>query len=499
MSLFRRFFEAEAHRVHPMKQGLKRTTEQASDKIMDFPQRPVMTRSQKFHPYGSVLAMSAAALLLIAFGLPGQNGSSFAPLLYLPLVVATMTWRFEAAVALGLVFSVALTALQARFLAPAYAAAAVPAAANILLRIGLINLTTILGAYWARKLQEREQEVAQRLAEADSLLQISLWLETSDGFEDAAEILLLGMEQIQPYCVAALFTREAAQEGLTAQATRGRVAQARLQTVLDSRFSALLDGGETARYIADIERDPEVLLSQMASGVRAALVVPMTLDDGPANGLLYLGFDRADPLTPEACQRVDEAARRFAFALQRARLQERLAAMAYMDANTQLPNARAFRRHLADEMRRAVRYQRPLALIMLDLDNFKSVNDRFGHPVGDRLLAHVGGILREKARATDTPARYGGEEFALLCPETDAEEAAIVAERIRTALEDRPLVLANGQALFVTISGGVAATPEDAAEEAELLDRADAALYAAKRGGKNRIACAVGSLMAAET
>jgi diguanylate cyclase (GGDEF)-like protein len=125
---------------------------------------------------------------------------------------------------------------------------------------------------------------------------------------------------------------------------------------------------------------------------------------------------------------------------------------------------------------------------MLDLDDFKHVNDSYGHQQGDEVLAQVAGVLRYVTRELDTPARYGGEELAIILPQTDAAGAELLAERMRVAVEALHVPRVGGRGtLSVTASFGVAAVPESAPDHAGLIAAADAALYAAKRAGKNRV------------
>ena len=145
---------------------------------------------------------------------------------------------------------------------------------------------------------------------------------------------------------------------------------------------------------------------------------------------------------------------------------------------------------LARETRRAARYNRPLALALADIDHFKRVNDTFGHPMGDLALQHVAGLLLGAVRSTDHVCRYGGEEFAILLPETDLSQALAMAERTRSSIEARPVNV--GTPVSLTISLGVAAYPAHATDGPALVAQADAALYAAKAAGRNRIAAAEG-------
>jgi diguanylate cyclase (GGDEF)-like protein len=174
--------------------------------------------------------------------------------------------------------------------------------------------------------------------------------------------------------------------------------------------------------------------------------------------------------------------------IENASLHETVERQAVTDELTGLANARAFRTILEREIERSRRFQSPLGLVMVDLDDFKQVNDRHGHQQGDEVLASVAAVLRDFSRDIDAPARYGGEELAVVLPQTDAEGAALLAERMREAVERLrvPRVVGRGS-LRVTASFGVAAMPDSAGDQEELIAAADAALYRAKRGGKNRV------------
>lgn len=162
---------------------------------------------------------------------------------------------------------------------------------------------------------------------------------------------------------------------------------------------------------------------------------------------------------------------------------------ARVDPMTRLPNRRAFDEHLVREIARSDRGAGSLCLLMLDVDHFKTVNDTHGHAVGDAVLKAVAEVTRRCVRASDIPGRLGGEEFGVLLPGTDTERGAIVAERIRRAVEAfRGRYGADGRPLPpVTVSMGMAGhRPGETAES--LSERADALLYEAKRGGRNRVA-----------
>jgi diguanylate cyclase (GGDEF)-like protein/PAS domain S-box-containing protein len=172
------------------------------------------------------------------------------------------------------------------------------------------------------------------------------------------------------------------------------------------------------------------------------------------------------------------------------RLLETIRQQSIEDQLTGVFNRRYFDRKLREEFRRAKRYDRDLALLMVDLDFFKSVNDNYGHPQGDRILADVADIFRSESREADVICRYGGDEFILLLPETDLPAARNKAERLRSIVETTPFENISGKGgepLRLTLSIGVSAVSGNVPDEAGFLKMTDDALYAAKRGGRNQI------------
>jgi diguanylate cyclase (GGDEF)-like protein len=165
----------------------------------------------------------------------------------------------------------------------------------------------------------------------------------------------------------------------------------------------------------------------------------------------------------------------------------RVASQANTDSLTGLANRWTFDEELALEWRRAERVGDPLALILLDIDDFKTINDTQGHQAGDEVLRKVGAVLTASVRQVDLAARYGGEEFAVIVPETDLDGAVDLAERLRKALESEEIELENGTRLSVTASFG-AAVKGDLPGGEKLVAAADKELYEAKRAGKNRVA-----------
>jgi diguanylate cyclase (GGDEF)-like protein len=177
-------------------------------------------------------------------------------------------------------------------------------------------------------------------------------------------------------------------------------------------------------------------------------------------------------------------------AMELKKINTQLRELSYRDGLTGLYNHRYFHEMMDREMSRAKRHCHVLSLVMLDIDNFKSINDTHGHPQGDEVLRSVSSILKKSIRACDTVFRYGGEEFSIMLPETDIQKARIVAERVRSEVEGTP-VSCNGSTIKVTVSiGATIFYPDQPVDKSAILNRADSALYNSKMNGKNQISIA---------
>jgi diguanylate cyclase (GGDEF)-like protein len=222
-------------------------------------------------------------------------------------------------------------------------------------------------------------------------------------------------------------------------------------------------------YVAAFEETQSEMCLPLVSG--GQILGVLALESGSAGA-----FEAAD------VQPLESVADICATAIQNVNYVERLRHLAYVDALTGIFNRRFFERRIQEEIDRARRGRRSLAVLMADIDQFKKLNDEFGHLVGDEVLRQVSAALSATLRKADVVCRYGGEEFAILLPETGGENALAVAEKVRRHLETQVF---TGVPRPVTISIGVADYPDHGTTRDALVQAADCGLYAAKEAGRN--------------
>ena len=246
------------------------------------------------------------------------------------------------------------------------------------------------------------------------------------------------------------------------------------------RYGAPLPGRDVGAMDRQIIFDDDTQIR----GLQSLKIFPLVAGDRIL-GTLVTGSRKKAAFDSDELRMLEVIAIQAAQAVLRAQLFEAMEKMATTDGLTGLVNHRTFQARFDEQLATARRYSRKLSFILTDIDHFKSVNDTYGHPMGDQVLKGVARILKEQARDTDIVARYGGEEFAIVMPETDAKGAHAIAERIRERLLKEVFQTEQGP-LKVTISLGVATFPDVGAEKHQLIDLADQCLYFAKRHGRNQ-------------
>jgi len=275
-----------------------------------------------------------------------------------------------------------------------------------------------------------------------------------------------------------------AEEGLLAQAVRHR-------TVIDRP-----DVHSTSRA--------PVLFGQKAgaeSGLWSLLVLPVYAPGGPAEdtmpplGALVVARDEAPDFAREDAERLEVLLHQAGASISNGRLFAEHEARSITDGMTGLPNHRRFQEVLDEKLARVGRTRNKLSLLLMDIDKFKSVNDTYGHPMGDEVIRRLARVLEDAVRGgTDLAARYGGEEFCVVLEDADAGDALILADRLRAAFKEEQFVYTDTDGARPTtfrcsMSVGVACFPDDATAKADLIEKADQALYLSKQRGRDRTTC----------
>ncbi|MDP8944132.1 MAG: diguanylate cyclase, partial [Actinomycetota bacterium] len=275
----------------------------------------------------------------------------------------------------------------------------------------------------------------------------------------------------------------------------------------DEDLEAALQAAERRAFEVRAE-DAGDILDQLETGPRAtaerrrathvavegisALAAPLRARVGALRDFQYVGVvsiaRRGGEFSASERDLFAYLAGQAAVSIENAHLHERVQLQAVTDELTGLANVRQFHQTLESEIERCRRFATDVGLIMLDIDDFKAINDTHGHQQGDLVLQEVAQVLRGLSRDVDSPARYGGEEMVVVLPQTDLAGSEAVAERMRAAIETLSIRRVDGEgSVSVTASFGVAALPECAHDDSSLVAAADAALYRAKRAGKNRV------------
>jgi len=306
------------------------------------------------------------------------------------------------------------------------------------------------------------------------------------------EVALSSADEIAPWEFAAVTLFNDDQHVVAAVDARDGFAH--LKDLKESVFE--FDGGLVSMAIKNrhylpfggVVRDSDVQLfagSPSIQGLKSLLVMPLIVLDQTV-GTFIVGHSNPNHYSRERREMLEVVCNQVAVTLQNARLYEQMETMATTDGLTGLANHRSFQQRLDETIARHRRTQRPFAILLTDIDHFKSVNDTHGHPIGDEVLRQVSKCFTDNLRETDLAARYGGEEFAMILEDTDLDAAMVTANRLRT--EIKKLVYDSPLGSFsVTISIGLGFWPSDAEHKQALIDLTDQALYHSKHGGRDRV------------
>ena len=237
----------------------------------------------------------------------------------------------------------------------------------------------------------------------------------------------------------------------------------------------------------DTPREREVMLftrKHRVRGLNSLVVLPLIVGD-QAVGTFVLASPQSRRFPKKTREMLGVISNQVAVSIENAKMYKRMEEMATTDGLTGLPNHRTFQSRFSEMLQRAERHGKPVSFILTDVDKFKSVNDTYGHPVGDEVLRRMAKVFAGQVRKVDIVARYGGEEFAIVLEETEADGAHLLSERIRQEVAAQVINSDKG-AFRVTVSLGIASYPLDGTDKAQLIERADQALYHAKETGRNR-------------
>ena len=339
---------------------------------------------------------------------------------------------------------------------------------------------------------EIRHQMSVESIEFAAFYELSKRLSAALRLEEVLDLTLESIKEIVPYDFAAIATFAESTGESIIQAARGEGAEAATGgsfEIHEGLVGWVLDSYRKVFTVGNLsERDQErpVFSSRIkVRGAKSLLAIPL-LVEGKVIGSFTLLCREPNIFSEHEIQIFDVLGNQIAISLEKARIYQQVEELAVTDGLTSLANHRRFQEKLREEFARAVRHPEPVSLIFLDLDHFKKINDRYGHPAGDAVLRGLARILKSAAREIDLAARYGGEEFALLLPNTDSGGAVKLAERIRKLTEQGTFQIEGGGKIGVTVSAGVASFPEDASTPQEILERADYALYVAKEKGRNR-------------
>ncbi len=455
--------------------------------------------------YG-VTAVFAALVTAFVF-LTGGAHSPMPCALYLPILLASLCYG----VGLGLAASLAMVSVAA-FLGSGGHLPSGP----LPLRAAAIGLSfpvvAVFGGALRTQMEGRLRTLDGEKKDLSDLLDMSQQMDSAFDLDMTLNLILLNLQEHSACDVCAVYLKAADGRTLELRAASCPPHAAALLPALgvdEARGGSwwvaepVQDGlNLSAFYAADAAAERQRLRSRLLEidpEAASFACLPLANVEGLL-GMLYVGYRRPLALTEDDVHRLESLAARAIFPLQRLLFQQDFRSLAYSDPMTGLDNFRQFEETLADELLRAERYNRPLSVILLDIDHFKSFNDTRGHQAGDALLGQIGVVLRNALRSVDRPARYGGEEFVIICPETEAHEARLIAERIRRAVAETAFALpsldadpkyseerAFSETGHVTVSLGCATFPNDSGTARDLVKKADIALYSAKDGGRNAV------------
>lgn len=456
--------------------GTRGATVRANQTMSD-----IRSDNSRYETPGKISLVSFAAsppLIAILAHFTGGLNSPWMGLMYVPLVVAgfrSMRVAFAMAV-WAVVLYVLIWAAQPAFVQFG--------SFGHLVNLAILFAVALVPGALIQRREVRRKDIVEDAAAARTALDVQHMMNAAYDLDMTLDLVILKQrELLNADSYAILLTEGGSLRVRISSGIEGGGKTLRIPIHDDDHGWRPTDG--RPQLIADTAVSTTIY-RELDPQARSMLLVPLHSVERLV-GLLYFGSLRADAFASSAVDRAEEFSNSVVFPVQRALLEEELKRLAFTDAQTSLFNHRHFQDQLHEEVGRSQRYGRSVSLILLDIDDFKVFNDTYGHPAGDRLLADLAHELKANLRTVDIAARYGGEEFVVICPETQHEQAMILAERLCASIAGERFHVDEAESRRVTVSIGVASFPQDARNKSELVDAADHALYEAKRLGKNRV------------
>ena len=355
---------------------------------------------------------------------------------------------------------------------------------NLSLSLAQICGLTIANARTFQKLQEAETLANFEKGTSETLREILSELTLQLDLDELLERILRSLSRVIPFSAAAVSLLNGDQLSFVAGHRFSEEGHLSAFSLPDRPLSlASLPAQDLGTTIEFLSRNSIVQDYLGGEKFLSWMNVPLVLR-GKLFGFLSMGNQIAQAYNDSEVNLAKSFADEVSIAIENARLFKEIQTLAITDGLTGLYNRRHFYQMANLEFIRSSRYNRPLSLLMIDVDWFKRINDTYGHLVGDRALREMAQTCLLKIRGGDLVGRYGGEEFAVLLPETHEASALALAERLRQRIADAPLITDQGQ-VVITVSIGVVQKDDDCSDLEELLRRSDEALYHAKNAGRN--------------
>ncbi|HZT40733.1 MAG TPA: diguanylate cyclase [Chthonomonadaceae bacterium] len=348
-----------------------------------------------------------------------------------------------------------------------------------------------LAASIAATLRSVEQRVhlQQRVRETSLLYEINRRLQDLNEVEQIGPVVVAHTQRVLGSEDSTLFLMDPEGKYIEAKATEGRLINLVDYLTFPSwpGISGWIADGAQPLFLPDLERERGLMNAEaILPFVRSFLAAPLRAQ-GRLIGMLTASHTEPGAFTADDLRLLTLLAEQAAGSIERTEAFQTLETLALTDELTQVYNHRYFLVRLEDELRRGERHETAATIMMVDLDNFKEINDRFGHIHGDRILHDLAALLRQCVRASEIVTRYGGDEFALILPSTEYESAQLVAERLRSAVAGHTFQTVDGRSVHLTLSIGLASYPQHGLTRADLVAHADRALYIAKSNGGNQV------------